>query len=211
MQENPRGKSGDRTPNTVRTAETRAALIKAARDAFTRDGYAATGTPDIVAAAGVTRGALYHHFADKAALFEAVVEAELIAIAAEIEAGADAINDPIEALIEGGATFLAAMEAPGRQRLLLLDAPAVLPRATLDRLDAATGAATLRAGLQYARARGALPDIHIDTLAGLFSAAYDRAALAIASADPPTRDAARATHRASLELMWRGLASLGKN
>lgn len=210
MQENTRGKSVDRTPNSVRTAETRAALIAAARAAFTRDGYAATGTPEIVATAGVTRGALYHHFADKAALFEAVVEAELMAIAAEIEASAIDIADPIEALIEGGVAFLVAMEAPGRQRLLLLDAPAVLPRATLDRLDTATGAATLRAGLHYARSRGALPDIHIDAIADLLSAAYDRAALAIASADDETRPTVRASRIASLELLWRGLAALAK-
>ena len=74
-----------RRSNRERTERHARDLLAAARALFTDKGYAETGTPDIVAAAGVTRGALYHHFADKQALFRAVVEREAAAVAAEIE------------------------------------------------------------------------------------------------------------------------------
>ena len=75
-----------RRTNEERTAATRAGLIAAGRAAFLARGFAGAGAPEIVAAAGVTRGALHHHFGDKRGLFHAVVEAEAAQVARAIDA-----------------------------------------------------------------------------------------------------------------------------
>ncbi len=161
-----------------RSDSMRAALIRAARDLFVRDGFAATATPDIVAQAGVTRGALYHHFDGKDDLFAAVILAEAEAVAAEIEA-VDTIGlSPEAALLKGGEAFLTAMRAPGRTRLLLVEAPAILPPERLAEIDAATGGRTLEDGLRAAGVDQAGP------LSALLSAAFDRTALAIDQGAP---------------------------
>lgn len=174
-----------RRSNKDRSDTTRAALIAAGRELFVSRGYAETGTPELVAGAGVTRGALYHHFADKRALFRAVVEAESAAVTQEIESAARPGLSPLKALSKGGAAFLEAMQVPGRTQLLLVDAAAVLGREELDAIDARHGGRTLREGLAAAMQAGALPKLPLVPTAQLLSAAYDRAALAIAAgADP---------------------------
>lgn len=187
-----------RRSNTDRTAATRAALIAAGRALFIERGYAATGTPDLVAAAGVTRGALYHHFADKAALFLAVVEAEARDVATEIEAATTAGLKPAEALRAGGRAFLDAMARPGRTRLLLVEAPSVLDPETLARIDREHGGGTLAEGLADALGKeltALLP------LAELISAAFDRAALAIA------HGADRKAYESALAVLVDGIVS----
>lgn len=176
-----------RRTNAERSGTMRARLVAAARGLFVEKGFDGTGTPELVAAAGVTRGALYHHFADKAALFRAVVEAEAAAVAAEIRAAAVPL-EPRAALLAGGEAFLAAMAVPGRARLLLLDGPAVLGRAAMDEIDSRTGGATLAEGLAEMGLDGPLRE-----LAALLSAAHDRAALALAAGEPaaPWRAALR--------------------
>lgn len=160
--------------NQDRTEKTRAALLEAARALFVAKGYAETSTPEIVTAAGITRGALYHHFRDKRDLFRAVVDAEAKAVADEIERGAEALDDPVEALLAGSRAYLDAMRVPGRTRLLLVETPAVLGLPEARGLDEAHAARTLREGFTEAGiADGS------EALADLLSAAFDRAALAI--------------------------------
>jgi len=169
----------ERRSQAERRAETRRLLLEAGRRLFAERGFADTGTPDIVAAAGLTRGALYHHFADKTALFAAVVEAEHAAVAVSIEAAGEANPaDPVAALLAGSRAFFAAMTDPGRRRILLLDAPAVLGREALDAIDARYGLETLVCGLRDAMDAGALKRLPVLPLAQLFGALFDRAALA---------------------------------
>ena len=189
-------KATKRRTNPERSSATQAALIAAAREAFVVRGYAATSTPDLVEAAGVTRGALYHHFADKQALFRAVVEAEAAAVATEVEAGA-ADGSPLEALISGGQAYLAAMAVPGRTRLLLIEAPAVLGRAEADAIDAQHGVRTLREGLAAAIEQQAIAPIPVEAAAKLLGAAFDRAALEIAQGSD--RESCLAVLRALIE------------
>lgn len=161
----------ERRPNSVRSEEMKARLIVAARELFAEKGFAETGTPEIVKRAEVTRGALYHHFADKLALFDAVVLAEAEALGAEITGAATGLED-------GSSAFFAAMRVPGRARLLLLDGPAVLGHTRMDEVDAGGGRASLAMGIN-----AALPDVgqaERDALAVILSAAFDRAALAVA-------------------------------
>lgn len=192
----------ERRSNRERSSETRGAILAAARRMFVEKGYADTATPEIVAAAGVTRGALYHHFDDKLALFRAVVEAELDAVATAIEDGADARGGALDALLTGARAYLRAMRLEGRVRLLLVDGPAVLGRAGLDAIEASRDRATLRDGLAAAIAAGEMPDIPLEPLELLLSAAFDRAALAVAAGRT------EAEMMAGLKAILAGLAAL---
>lgn len=161
--------------------QTRRALVSAARVLFAEKGYADTATPDIVAAAGVTRGALYHHFEDKKALFEAVVAAEAEAVAEAIEARAAKTATAREALLMGAKAYFDAMAVPGRTRLILLDGPAVLGAERVASIDARQAEARLREGLKAYLQEADRSLKGLDALTALLSAAFDRAALAIAA------------------------------
>jgi AcrR family transcriptional regulator len=170
--------------NPERADATRTALLQAARSLFVQRGYAGTSTPEIVAAAHVTRGALYHHFADKRDLFRAVLEREARAVAEEIEASASPNLSPQDALVEGSMAYLEAMSVPGRTRLLLVDGPAVLGPAEMAAIDEAHAARTLREGLEAIAASLQRP-FPVPAMTALLSAAFDRAALAIESGAEP--------------------------
>jgi AcrR family transcriptional regulator len=146
-----------RRANPDRTRATREALLAAARESFVCKGFAATSTPEIVAMAGVTRGALYHHFKDKSELFRALLEEEAGAVAREIEAAADATLSAREALMAGALAYLDAMTVTGRTRLLLIEGPAVLGIAAMRALDEANAERTLVQGLAAAMADWAGP------------------------------------------------------
>ena len=176
--------------NKERTEATRLALIEAARRLFVEKGYAETATPDIVAEAGVTRGALYHHFEDKKALFRAVAAREAEAVAARIETVSVPAGTPREALLLGASAYFDAMAEPGRTRLLLLEAPAVLGFDGAAAIDRDNAEDTLRAGLAALLGADAGTG-RLAALTGLLSAAFDRAAIAIeAGADRAIYEAA---------------------
>jgi AcrR family transcriptional regulator len=169
--------------NQERSDATRDALLKAARKLFVDRGYAETSTPDIVAAAGITRGALYHHFEDKRALFRAVVEAEARAVADEIEQSTGSAATPLAALLSGTDAYLVTMTVPGRTRLLLIDGPAALGVAAMQEIDEASSAQTLRNALEAVMKPP--KGVSLDHLTALLSASFDRAALEIDGAEDP--------------------------
>lgn len=166
-----------RRSNADRRQATREALVRAGRELFVRTGYAATGTPEIVAAAQVTRGALYHHFEDKADLFEAIIRQDATEVAEAIGRRTEGVGDALEALHIGTEAFLDAMAEPGRTRLLLIEGPAVLGTEKMKRIDREISGATLVDGL--AEAVGRAVDGRLEAQASLLAAAFDRAALEI--------------------------------
>lgn len=162
-----------------RRAATQSALLRTARALFAARGFAAVGAPEIAEAAGVTRGAITHHYADKTGLFRAVVQAEAQAVSAAL---ADLPDGP-EALRDGTRLWFRQMQDPGRVRILLIDGPAVLGAAAMARIDAETGGGTLAQALVHA-----LPDrapAEMAALGDILSAGFDRAALRIAEGAEP--------------------------
>ena len=120
--------NSNRRTQTERSAATRDALVTAGRALFGARRYADVGTEEVVRAAGVSRGALYHHFADKAGLFAAVLESVEEMTSARIVAAVTAADpdDPIAAMRLGTAAFLDICTEPEAARIMLIDAPAVL-------------------------------------------------------------------------------------
>ncbi len=167
-----------------RSEATRTALIAAARRFFVDRGYAATGTPELVAEAQVTRGALYHHFKDKSDLLMAVALQMANEVANAVASSTPATHSALEALRSGSQAYFAAMAEGGRARVLMLDAPAVLSATQLTLLSEAAGAQELRQGLQACLSAGR--NAPMDELASLLSAAFDRAARAVAEGKDPT-------------------------
>src|ERR1044072_5433349 len=118
----------ERRTQAERSESTRRALVEAARPLFAAGGYAGVGAEEIVRSAGVTRGALYHHFGGKRDLFEAVYERIAVELALRIADGAlsAGATAPLEAMRAGAEMFLRAATEPEAQRIVLLDGPSVL-------------------------------------------------------------------------------------
>jgi len=146
------------------------------------------GTEEIVRAAGVTRGALYHQFRDKADLFAAVAEEVEAEIADRIAAGAaGAADDPVGALRAGAQLFLDACAEPEVERIILLDAPAVLGWEAWRDLAGRYGLGLVQLALQSAMDAGAIVPQPVVPLAHVLVGALDECALYVARAeDPPT-------------------------
>lgn len=139
-----------------RALATRARLVAAARELFAREGYGATGTEAILAAAGVTRGALYHHFADKQALFAAVCEDLHGEMEGAIETDADAQASAFDGVVAGCLAFLDFLARPEARRILILDAPSVLGWEAWNEMDRRHGFGLLVQGVSEAVAEGSL-------------------------------------------------------
>jgi AcrR family transcriptional regulator len=175
-----------RTRHDLRSAATRRQLVTAARALFGARGYAGVGTEEIVRAAGVTRGALYHQFRDKADLFAAVAEEIEAEIADRIAAGAaGAAADPLAGLQLGARLFLDACAEPEVERIILLDAPAVLGWEAWRDLAGRYGLGLVQFALQSAMDTGAIVPQPVVPLAHVLIGALDECALYIARAEDP--------------------------
>ncbi|MBA3301104.1 MAG: TetR/AcrR family transcriptional regulator [Thermoleophilaceae bacterium] len=169
-----------------RSAATTAELIDAARGLFAADGYAATLLEDVVREAGVTKGALYHHFAGKRELFRAVFEREQRALAAAVTDAYARERDPWEGFHAGCRSFLEASLDPGVQRITLLDAPAALGWEAMRAIEAGYSLAMLREGLEIAIAKGRIAPRPVAPLAHMLLGAICEGAMMTArSEDQP--------------------------
>ena len=174
------------TPSKAERAEaTRAALVRAARELFADRGFADTATNEIVDRAGVTRGALYHHFADKEELFRAVYEDVETGVTARVVEALGAIEDPFEALGVGCDVFLDTCLERDVQRIVLLEGPSVLGWARWREIDQNYGLGLVQAGLAAAMEAGAIRDQPLEPLAHLMMGAIVEAGLVIAHSDDP--------------------------
>lgn len=166
-----------------RTLSTRAALVGAGRRLFAAKGFEATGTKEIVDEAGLTRGALYHHFPDKKALFEAVYEAVETEVVAQVAAAANQRSAPLERLKAGAEAFLDACTESDVQRITLIDAPAVLGWERWRELDDRYGLGLVKTALRHAMDAGAIDRQPVDALAHVFLSALTEAALMVARSE----------------------------
>ncbi|MGE3651710.1 MAG: TetR family transcriptional regulator [Reyranellaceae bacterium] len=184
-----------------RLASTRAALLKAARTVFTEQGYEAASTEEIVRRAKVTRGALYHHFEDKRALFDAVASEVARDIATRIDK-ATPMDEPMQALIVGTGAFLDACLDRAVRRIYLIDAPAVLGWHRWREIDAPHGVRSLREGVTAMLAQRADAALAVEPTTFLLAGAFNEAALWIAEAKDE-KAARRAMDRALAALIER--------
>jgi AcrR family transcriptional regulator len=175
-----------------RSAATQSALISAARALWGERGYAEVGTPEIAAAAGVTRGAMYHQYPDKAALFGAVIETVETEVMGRLSASVTAAQpaSPAAALRIAADAWLEIATEPEIRRLLLLDAPSVLGWAAFRELGQRYGLGMTEELLTRAVDSGELRPQPVRPLAAVLLGAIDEGAMVIAEADDP--DAARA-------------------
>jgi AcrR family transcriptional regulator len=195
--ERPRTKAAQREATT-------AALIDVARELFAERGYAAVGTEEIVKRAGLTRGALYHHFrGGKEELFRAV----LVQISAEtmqrVMQAAAASEDPWEELVLGSEAFLDACMTPEVQRIMLTDGPSVLGWDVWRAIDTDYGLGLLEAAVQHAMDAGRLQPGSANAVAHVLAGALDEAAMVVARAEDP--EAARAEMALTLRRLLEGL------
>lgn len=177
------GKSG--ITKAQQRQETKQTLIGISRDMFAEHGFANTALEDIVQQAGVTRGALYHHFGSKEGLFRAVLEMVQEEVAQRIEQAAQQHEHPWKQLTAGCEAFLEANTERSIQRIMLVDGPAVLGWEVWRETDAKNSVRLLQEVLTDLEEQGVIKALPIKALTQLLSGAMNELALWIAQAENP--------------------------
>ena len=174
-----------RRTQAERRATTRGALVAAARELFAEKGFAGAGREEIVERAGVTRGAMYHHFSSKEDLFLAVYEAVEADVMQRVAEAALASSDPLEQLRLGALAYLEVAADRAVSRICLVDAPAVLPPDTRREVAERYATGMVREALAAAMAAGQIAEQPVEPLSEVLLAALMQAATLVAQGGDP--------------------------
>jgi AcrR family transcriptional regulator len=179
----PKAERSRPTRKAEQSRETQDRLIKVAKELFASNGYAGTALEDLVAKAGMTRGALYHQYDDKRDLFRAVFEAVEAELGQQLAMAVASETDPWEMLRTGARAFLASATDPSIRRIVLIDGPAVLGWEEWRRIDSQHSLGMVRMIFEVNIAAGNIPAQPVEPLAHLIVGALNEAALAVAAAE----------------------------
>lgn len=181
-------------------AETRAKLIAAGRKAFAERGYADASMDDFTSSAGLTRGALYHHFGDKTGLFQAVVAQIDAEMTVRLKERAARAPSTWESFVEEGIGYIEMALEPEIRRIMLRDGPAVMGDPAS--WPTANGCImAMKQSLDGLLAEGVIRPVDTEATARMITGASCYAAQWIANAEDPVAISQRATtaYRALVE------------
>jgi AcrR family transcriptional regulator len=189
---------------------TRQQIVAEATRLFAEAGYEAASIDAVLRACGISRGALYHHFASKEALFTAVLEAEEARVAEALIASTQGLSDPLDMLRAGCSAWLqmAASDLAVR-RIVLTDAPSVVGWDVWRDIDSRHGLGLLKAAFRLAAQLGHLQESRVDTYAHTLLAVLTEVALLVARADD--QSAAAEAGGDAVELVLSQLMSVAPN
>lgn len=187
------------------SATTRAALIAAAKALFIERGYANTSTEAVVERAGVTRGALYHQFKDKADLFKAVSDEVRAYLAQTLSKRVQEVEGDRwqRFLVTASSSFLDIVSEPSVQRIIYIDGPAILGRALSPENSDSPALLVMREGLEVLMAEGWIEEQPLEPLCRLLWGVFFEAGIYIANAD--NVEAAKREIRPVLECLLGGM------
>jgi AcrR family transcriptional regulator len=187
------------TKRAAQGQATRGQLIEVATGLFAERGYEDTSIEAVLAAAGVSRGALYYHFAGKDALFEAVMASVQDRIMAELTMAVGEASDAVGALMAAALAWIDLAGDPVVQRVILLDAPSVLGWERWRGMNEEGTLGAMRAMLQAVADSGRLAPELVGPFAHMILAACDEIALVIARSQDP--EAAKAEGRVAVRAL----------
>jgi AcrR family transcriptional regulator len=172
---------------SAQAAETREAILAAGRALFSADGYASTSVAVIVDRAGVTKGALFHHFDNKEHLFLEVwrlLQIEMDAAARDAAIASRSKTDPYAAFLAGCRVYLEWCARPDYQRIVLVDGPAVLGMERWHKLDFELGSMTMTRATEYLARQGHFPMRLAQPAAIMLQGALNAAGFALSAQEP---------------------------
>ncbi|NEQ45696.1 MAG: TetR/AcrR family transcriptional regulator [Leptolyngbya sp. SIOISBB] len=168
------------------TRRTRRAILDRARHLFATQGYAATGTEEIISELGITRGALYHQFGDKLGVFKAVIVETYDEMTAYVHAQIQALDTNWEQLVAGCKAFLEMAQQAELRRLVFIEAPAVLAADDLVQIDQ-TGFGLLQESIALAVEEGELDVVDAEGFSHLVNGSLNELAAWVAQSEDPQR------------------------